>query len=150
MRLKHGDVEFDMLSENDLMWVEAEMVERVTGMTMVEIGAKGQICGCQHRLTEHKPVDPEFPDRDLLCPCGCDQPSSNIPSVVAQSMLWVSMKRSQPELSFKDVGQMAAASFEPIPESPDPTPADASTDDEAATSASSPASSESAPGNGID
>lgn len=149
MRLKHDDVEFDMLDEDDLLWAEADAVERVVGKTMVQIGAIAQVCGCTHRLAEHKPQDPEQPDADLVCvQCGCDQPSSNTPASVAQAMLWVSMKRAQPNLTFKDVGQMVASSFQPVEEPPDPTEADASTDAERAMSASSPASSGSVPGNG--
>ncbi len=116
MRLKSGDLEFDMLDEEDLMWAEAAAIERVTGLTMVEIGARGQVCGCGHRLTQHTPDD-----NPVCNECGCDQPASNVPSEVAQAMLWVSMKRAQPELSFKDVGQMAAGSFSQVADAPDPT-----------------------------
>ena len=154
MRLKQGDVEFDMLDENDLMWAEAAAIERVTGLTMVQISSMGQFCGCgtkenPHGLAQHRPKDPEKPDVNLVCTfCGCDQPISNLPAEVSQAMLWVSLKRAQPELSFKDVGQMPAGSFTQVEDEPDPTPAADSTESAADTSESSPKSSESAPGNG--
>lgn len=133
MRLRSGETEFNVLGEDDLMWVEADMVERVTGMTMVEIGARGQVCGCQHRLSQHRPVNADD-DADLVCEsCGCDQPQPNVPSVVAQAMLWVSMKRAQPEMSFKDMGLLPAGSFELVEGTPDPTEAVDSTADEPAT-----------------
>lgn len=122
MKLKCGDVEFSMLDESDLMWSEADAIERVTGMTMVEIGSKGQVCGCGHRLSAHAPAD-----NPVCTQCGCDQPASNVPSTVAQAMLWVSMKRANPELTFRQVGEMAAASFEQVDDEPDPIGADEAT-----------------------
>lgn len=131
MRLSHDGAEFDMLNEDDLTWVEADAVERVTGMTMVQIGAMAQVCGCGHRLAEHTPPDPED-ENDLRClACGCDTPTSNTKSQVAQAMLWVSMKRTDPELSFRQVGEMAAASFKQVESEPDPTEAVDSTAEEA-------------------
>lgn len=124
MRLSHDGVEFDMLSEDDLTWVEADAVERVVGMTMVQIGALAQVCGCGHRLSEHVPVDPEDED-DLKCAaCGCDTVMPNTPANVARAMLWVSMKRADPELSFRQVGEFGMGSFAHIKDAePDPTKA---------------------------
>lgn len=124
MRLSHDGVEFQMLSDDDLTWVEADAVERVVGMTMVQISAMAQVCGCGHRLTDHTPVDPED-EEDLKCQtCGCDTPMPNTPANVARAMLWVSMKRADPDLSFRQVGDYGMGSFQAVKDAePDPTDA---------------------------
>ncbi len=130
MRLSHDGVEFEMLTEDDLTWVEADAVERVVGKTMVQIGAAAQVCGCEHRLSDHVPVDPED-ENDLKCNvCGCDTPMPNTPANVARAMLWVSMKRASPELSFAQVGDFGMGSFEQVKSEPDPTEPVDSTGDE--------------------
>lgn len=132
MRLSHDGVEFEMLTEDDLTWVEADAVERVTGKTMMQIGAAAQVCGCGHRLAEHTPVGDD--ENDLKCQvCGCDTVMPNTSSQVAQAMLWVSMKRSAPELTFREVGDMGMASFERVEGEPDPTEPVDSTGDEPST-----------------
>lgn len=124
MKLSHDGVEFEMLSDDDLMWVEAAAVEKVVGRTMVQIAAMAQVCGCGHRLTDHKPVDPED-ENDLRCSeCGCDTPMPNTPADVARAMLWVSMKRANPELTFSEVGDYGMGSFQQVKDAePDPTEA---------------------------
>lgn len=130
MKLRQGDLEFQLLSEEDLMWAEADAVERVTGMTMAEIGAKGQVCGCGHRIAQHKPVDPDAEEKTFVCvECQCDQPLPNLPSMVTQALLWVSMKRASPELSFSQTGQFAMADLTTVKDEdpPDPPEGEATT-----------------------
>lgn len=122
MRFRVNDIEFALLTEDDLMWAEADAVERVTGLTMAEIGARGQVCGCGDRMAAHKPVDPEDLGQGFLCSCGCDQPMPNLPSTVTQALLWVSMKRASPELTFRQVGETSMAQMTPLDDvgAPDP------------------------------
>lgn len=120
MRLTDGEREFDLLDTDQLTWAEAATVERVTGMKMAEITVQGQVCACSHRLKQHD-RDPETGER-VCAVCGCDTPMENVSIEVSQALVWVSMKRSQPELTFKQVGEMAAGALKPVdePEVPEP------------------------------
>jgi hypothetical protein len=124
MRFSDGTHEFDLVDQDKLMWAEAAAVERVTGMTMAELTAKGQVCGCGHRLSEHQTPEGKPPKCKQ---CGCDTPMENLSIEVQQAFLWISMKRVYPELSFKDVGQLSMASLVEIEAEPDPTGADEAT-----------------------
>jgi hypothetical protein len=125
VRFKIDDDEFDMLSESDLMWAEAAHLERVVGKTLAQIQAAGQFCGCDHHLSLHVRDNPDDLESDIHCKtCGCENPAENVPIEVSQALMWISLKRVRPTVSFSEVGQMPMSAFTVVVEAPDPTAGD--------------------------
>lgn len=121
---------FEQVDVDRLTLGEAAAIERVTGLTLAEISRKYETCVCAHYTRAHKTTE-----TDTSCViCGCPEFTSIAPVHIGTALLWVAMKRQQPNLTFAQAEDIEQSEIEFIEvDEPDPTGAtDGSTSSAAA------------------
>lgn len=102
MKFTVDGVVYDRLEQDRLTFAEIDAMERACGMTMAEVQRKAMTCVCAHYTAAH----PKTADGLACRICDCPEFSSVVPSRVTTAGLWVSMKRSNPTLTFEQAAQV--------------------------------------------
>lgn len=101
---------------------EADKLERVVGMTLAKINRASQRCVCDHTATDHQHTDDDGNTTDdITCKaCDCDTFEADMPAIVTTALMWLAIRRKDPQVTYRDIAGTAFDGFEFV-EDPDPT-----------------------------
>jgi hypothetical protein len=100
-------VTYEQIDQDRLTWAEIDAMERACGMTMAEVQRKSMTCVCAHYTVAHPKTD----DGTACTRCDCPEFAPAVPTRVTTAGLWVSMKRSNPTLTYEQAAQVSMDSI---------------------------------------
>jgi hypothetical protein len=118
----YGELDFAKITP-----AEVSAIEKQVRMSWPKIKRAMQTCVCEHGKQAHERKDDqgELTDVTSCTSCACEELEPDIPSEVSTAMLWVSVKRHVPTVTFREVADTPyadlAADDEPAEEPENPT-----------------------------